>query len=300
MASDVVGMDALNTGEAPASLPPTEYGPVVPPEAHSKRRRIVARDLAEGGLLADVGIVLDLASIYLPVIGVILTPAVPAPFAILALRRGPRAALVAGGVAAFLVTVLAGPHYGWRMGLEALVGLLMGWGMRKGVSWIPLLLIGTMLVATATYAAAIGVLVVTGLPVQDVVAGFRNGMTTVAAAVATIATFAGLEHQWLAIRPALAAIANLMLRWWPVLLYLYIIAVAIPTVAAYYAVANTAARVLGHEVKPFPPIWVTRLLRWSLRLVLWLPGTLVRARRQRRDKTKADATNSPPEHREMP
>ncbi|HEY7975111.1 MAG TPA: hypothetical protein VID72_07195, partial [Ktedonobacterales bacterium] len=50
--------------------------------------RMSALDMAEGGLLADVGIVLDLASIYLPIIGAILTPTVPTPFAILTLRRG--------------------------------------------------------------------------------------------------------------------------------------------------------------------------------------------------------------------
>ena len=81
--------------------------------------RFDALGLAEGGMLADVGIVLDLATIYLPLIGTVLAPTVPTPFAVLMLRRGPKVTLLAAAVASFLVGVLSGPHFGWRMGLEA-------------------------------------------------------------------------------------------------------------------------------------------------------------------------------------
>src|SRR5258706_6901425 len=82
-----------------------------------------ALGLAEGGLLADVGVVLALASIYLPLIGPFLAPAVPTPFAVLMLRRGPRVTLLAVAVAGVLLTVLTGPHFCWRIRLEAAVGI---------------------------------------------------------------------------------------------------------------------------------------------------------------------------------
>ena len=80
---------------------------------------LTAAGLAEGGLLADVGIVLDLASIYLPLVGAILSFAVPTPFAILMLRRGTRVTPLASSVATFLITLIFDPHFYWMMSLRA-------------------------------------------------------------------------------------------------------------------------------------------------------------------------------------
>src|SRR5260221_6080635 len=104
------------------------------PGAHRTATRgswLDALGLAEGGLLADVGVVLALASIYLPLVGPFLAPAVPTPFAVLMLRRGPRVTLLAVAVAAFLLTGLTGPHFGCRIGLEAAVGMVFGGAMRR-------------------------------------------------------------------------------------------------------------------------------------------------------------------------
>src|SRR5215469_16513810 len=110
-----------------------------------------AMGLAEGGLLADVAIILELAAIYLPIVGTVLAIAVPTPFAILMLRRGARATLLAGAVAAFLILVLSGPHFAWRMGLEALAGLVLGGAMRARIRPSIAFLGVTLLVATLTF-----------------------------------------------------------------------------------------------------------------------------------------------------
>jgi len=237
------------------------------------RPALNAIGLAEGGLLADVGIVLDLATIYLPILGTVLAPAVPTPFAVLMLRRGPRVTLVAAAVAAFLVTVLSGPHFGWRMGLEAVVGLLIGWAMRRRLHWVVVLALGTFVIATVTFAAAMGVIFLTGLPIKDIVGELRNGMASIAWAVAAGASLVGGQAQWLAIRPALASLGLVALRFWPVLLYLYVIAAAAPIVALDFAVANASARVMGHDVPLFPPRWAMRLLRAGF-LVAFTPVLL--------------------------
>lgn len=231
-------------------------------------RQLDAIGLAEGGLLADVGIVLDLATIYIPIVGTVLAPAVPTPFAILMLRRGPRVTLVAAAVAAFLITILSGPHFGWRMGLEAIVGLLIGWAMRRRLHWTVVLTLGTFLVATVTFAAAMGVIFLIGLPIKDIVGELRNGMAAAAWAVAAGATLVGGQAQWLAIRPALVSLGLVALRFWPVLLYIYVVAAAAPAVALYFAVANASARVMGHEVAAFPPRWVMWLVRVGLIVAL--------------------------------
>jgi uncharacterized protein YybS (DUF2232 family) len=234
-----------------------------------------ALGLAEGGLLADVAIILDLASIYLPIIGTVLAPAVPTPFAVLMLRRGPRVTLLAAAVAAFLITVLAGPHFGWRMGLQAVVGLLLGWAMRRRLRPLLVLGLGTALVASVTFAAALGVIFLTGLPVKDIVGELRNGLGAIAVFAAAGLSLFGGESLWLSIRPTLVALGLLGLRFWPVLLYLYVIAFALPTVALYYGVASAVARVLGHDTRPFPPLWLTALARGAV-LVLLSPVLLPR------------------------
>src|SRR5258706_13481684 len=127
------------------------------PSAHRAATRgswLDALGLAEGGLLADVGVVLALASIYLPLVGPFLAPAVPTPFAVLMLRRGPRVTLLAVAVAAFLLTVLTGPHFGWRIGLEAAVGIVVCRAMRRRTPPMLVWSLGTVIVATTTFVAA--------------------------------------------------------------------------------------------------------------------------------------------------
>ncbi len=234
---------------------------------------LTAAGLAEGGLLADVGIVLDLASIYLPLVGTLLSFAVPTPFAILMLRRGTRVTLLASAVATFLITVLSGPHFGWRMGLEAIIGLLLGWAMRSRIRPSVAFAGGTLLVAAVTFVAALGVIVVTGLPISDVVNELRDAMASVAGLVAAGASLFGFGRQWLALRPTLVALGLLGLRAWPVLLFLTIAASAVPVVACYYILANATAQVLGHDVQAFPSHGFTRLVRLAV-LVVTLPVAL--------------------------
>jgi hypothetical protein len=226
--------------------------------------------LAEGGLLADVGVVLDLASIYLPIVGTVLEPAIPTPFVILTLRRGPRATLLAGAVAMFLVTVIAGPHFGWRMGLRALVGLLIGVMMKRRMRAPLVLAAGTLLVTLAAFAATFAVILFAGLPAHDIVDELRNGLNSGAWVLATGASLLGWEGDWLTVRPILVGAGLFALRFWPLLLFLYLAALAAPIVTLYFAVANGVARVLGYDVRPFPPRWFMSMLRLLL-LVVFAP-----------------------------
>ena len=268
------------TSEAEASASPRETA-----DAASRRRRprpapapapalprggLDAAALAEGGLLADVGVVLDLAAIYLPLVGTVLEPAIPAPFAILMLRRGPKATLLAAAVMAFLVTVIAGPHFGWRAGLRALVGLLLGWCMSRRLRAPVVIALGTAVVTSAAVAAAFVLIAATGLPVRDITDELRNGMGSAAWVLATGASLLGRDADWLAVRPLLVAVGLVALRFWPVLLFLYLALFGLPVVTLYYAVANGTARVLGHDVRAFPPHWFVDLVRFSL-LVLAAP-----------------------------
>ncbi len=254
-----------------------------------------AAGLAEGGLLADVGIILDLVSIYLPLASHVLAPAVPAPFVVLMLRRGPRATLLAAAVSSFLVAVLAGPHFGWRMGLQAMIGLLLGWAMRRRLGAPTVLAAGTLLLATVTCVAAFGVLLMTGLPINDVVQELRNGLQTLAGFGAWAMRLVGQGGLWLRVRPSLAVVGQTALQYWPVLFYLTFALAAFPMVALYYGVANVTARVLGFSVRAFPSrrsLGVARVLGFVVLAPLLLPAwiyTLLRRDGRGRGRRRAAA-----------
>jgi len=248
--------------------------------------------LAEGGLLLDVAVILDLIAIYLPVVGIVVMPAVPTPFALLMLRRGLRVTLLAAAVSAFLLTVIAGPHFGWRMGLQALVGVMIGWIMRRRRSpWIALLLCSLFITAAGVFAT-LALIVFTGLPVKDVVDELRNAMDTAMSFLASGAHLVGLEQLWLAVRPSLLALEARGLQLWPLLLFAYLLCFALPMVTLYLTVATGTARVLGNDVRPFPPRWALRLA-WLLMLPLAFLVSLPRrvSRRGGRTDIANDAMN---------
>ncbi|HEX8729956.1 MAG TPA: DUF2232 domain-containing protein [Ktedonobacterales bacterium] len=268
----VESLDDL-TGRNPATPRATPYR-IAPSESW-----LPPLALAEGGLLLDVAIILDLVAIYLPVIGIVVMPAVPTPFALLMLRRGLRVTLLAAAVAVFLVTVIAGPHFGWRMGLQALVGVMIGWIMQRRRSpWIALTLCSLFITAAGVFAT-LGLIVFTGLPVKDVIDELRNAMDAAMSLVASGAQLVGLEQFWLAVRPPLVALETFGLRLWPLLLFGYLLCFALPMVTLYLTVATGTARALGNDVRPFPPRWALRLA-WLLMLpvafIVSLPRRIVR------------------------
>ena len=266
-----------------------------------------AISMAEAGLLADVSIVFDLAWIYVPIIGTAFMPLIPTPFVILYLRRGPRIALFAACVAGFLMTVLVGPHYGWRLTLEAVVGMVMGWAMQR--RWAPSLaiLLGLFVSSTVAYGAAFMAAFALALPLHDIYLVLRNMLISIGWLLDTSANVIGVQGDWLTLRPFAVSAAHTMLDYWVFSYYIYTTALAAPVVALYYGVASTTAYALGHDVRPFPAPWVWRALRvvgiiltplgWALRLLwrvvtspLWVPVWVARAlaRHARRKRLRAE------------
>lgn len=259
--------------------------------------------MAEAGLLTDVSIVFDLAWIYIPIVGMAFIPLIPTPFTILYLRRGARITIFAACVGGFLMTVLVGPHYGWRLAFEGIIGLAMGWMMRR--RWPALLAIAmTILLNTAVaYIAAFAVVYVLALPLGDLYSEFRNLLVSIGWALDTSTAFLGLQAVYLPVRPALVAVAHFMLVYWIPMFGVYVMALTGPTDVLYYSVASTTAFALGEDVRPFPPRWVWDVLRvvgmalspflWLARLLwrvvtaplwgpIWLARALARWRRRRR------------------
>ncbi len=268
-----------------------------------------ALSLAEAGLLTDVALTLDLASIYVPVLGAAFIPLTPAPFAILYLRRGARVTLLAALVAGFLMTALTGPHFGWRLSLQALVGMAMGIAMRRQWRPLPAIALGTLLVTAVAYGAAFGAVIALGLPLHDLYLELGNALASLTWLLQTSATLLGAQASWARVAPWIASATAFVLRYWVAMFAAYVAALTLPTVVLYYGVASTTAYALGHSVKPFPAPWFWRALSlfglalaplaWvvalALRVVtipLWGPVWLARwvARRRRVARLRTDLT----------
>ena len=275
--------------------------------------------MAEAGLLTDVALVFDLAWIYVPILGTAFIPLIPTPFAILYLRRGARITLFAACVAGFLMTVLVGPHYGWRLTLEACIGMALGWAMERRWPALLTIALAALVNTTVAYVAAFGGVYALGLPLHDLYLELRNVLISFGWLLDTSATLLGLRHPWLSVRPFFAAIGHLTLTYWIPAFYLYVLFVALPADVLYYSVASTTAYALGQDVRPFPPAWVWRLLRvvgviisplvWLLRTLwrlvtapLWGPLWLARKRseRQRRARLAQELATTPLESPESP
>lgn len=258
-----------------------------------------AISMAEAGLLTDVSIVFDLAWIYIPIVGMAFIPLIPAPFSVLYLRRGARITLFAACVGGFLMTVLVGPHYGWRLTFEGVIGLAMGWMMRR--RWRPTLaILLTIILNTAVaYVAAFAAVYALALPLHDLYDELRNLLVGAGWLLDTSTTLLGLRAVYAPIRPTLVVAAHFMLTWWVPMFGVYIVALAGPADVLYYSVASTTALALGYDVRPFPPQWVWRALRaigvavspftWLVKMLwrvvtapLWGPVWVARAMAQRR------------------
>jgi hypothetical protein len=197
-----------------------------------------AISLAEAGLLLDVAVVLDLASIYVQAIGPIFAIAVPTPFAILMLRRGPRVSLLAATVASFLVTMLAGLHFGWHIGLQALLGMLLGWAMRRRLRSLTVIGLGTLLIAGVSVLATFALILFEGVPISDIVTLLRNVLGSGAWLLASALDLLGGGSYWAAARPTLAAVGLLALSLWPLLLFVYTVALTGPLIVLQYTAAS--------------------------------------------------------------
>lgn len=276
-----------------------------------------AISMAEAGLLTDVSLVFDLAWIYVPILGMAFMPLIPTPFVILYLRRGARITFFAACVGGFLMTVLVGPHYGWRLTLEAVIGMAMGWAMRR--RWSPLLAITVALFinATVAYIAAFAAVFALGLPLHDLYLELRNMLVGADWLIGSSAQLLGLSQPWLGVRPFFSTVAHFTLTYWIPMFYLYVVALATPVVILYYSVSSTTAYALGHDVRPFPTPWMWRILGiiglaltplfWLVRMLwrvvtspLWGPFWLARTMSARRRRSRLRSEHAHAEASEAP
>jgi hypothetical protein len=102
--------------------------------------------------------------------------------------------LLGSCVAGFIVTILSSPHYGWRMAVYGLLGMLFGWALRKRApSWLAIAL-GTVAIAAVGFFQFIALHIVLGLPLRDVTGFLQNALKSVAWLIGVVAGWLGLTE----------------------------------------------------------------------------------------------------------
>src|SRR4051794_28070902 len=91
-----------------------------------------AIEIAEGALLADIAVLLQMVAIYLPMLDLLARFVIPIVLAVLVLRRGLPVGIMSCCVGCFLIGMLSGLSFLVPMLLTCTAGLFLGVTMGRG------------------------------------------------------------------------------------------------------------------------------------------------------------------------
>jgi Predicted membrane protein (DUF2232) len=229
-------------------------------------RRLSAIEIAEGALLADVGVVFHLLIRILPVGGNALSLMVPVIFAILVLRRGLYVACMSLCVALFLIGILLGTGGMPFLLLEAGAGIFLGLTMRHRLRHFMTIAIGVVCGGLSLAAVILLYSYLAGGP-GALVRGLRLSYEHLFPLLGAFFRLVRLGGFW---QTTLLPLFNRFMEWglqnWLILLYLLCCLTCVPVVIIVYFVTNFFLRLLGYQVRPFPGYFLEGLL---YRFLLW-------------------------------
>ena len=224
-------------------------------------RRLSAIEIAEGALLANVGVIFHIAALYIPQVGGFFQLMVPVLFAVLVLRRGFYVGIIGTCVSVCLVAMLTGIHGFSVMFLGCGAGLYLGLTMQKRWHHFPLVLFGVTSSSLLLYAFTFVFLWFVGLPFNEYVFAFQKIYARSLATFGSLSTAAGQGVWWhTTMYPVLLAAGQIVIQnWW--LCYLVLLWFGLwPVVLVIYYTTNSSVRLLGYAVRPFPGGWIERML----------------------------------------
>jgi len=229
-------------------------------------RKLTAIEIAEGALLADIGIIFQLLALYLPIGKSIFQLLTPIIFTIIVLRRDCYVGLMSLAVTLFVVGIVSGPGKLPDMLLEAGAGLFLGLAMKYRWSDLFVIFVGTTSGALVFYALILLTDLALGIPLSDLVKGLQLTFSQGIALLGLVASSVGLGAFWQhSLLPPINTFATWAFTYWGLSYYLLSWIFILPVVIVVYYITNLFARRLGYDVKPFPSGWLEALLYWFLR-----------------------------------
>ena len=216
-------------------------------------RKLSAIEIAEGALLADIAVIFQLFSLYLPIGKGFLRILIPIVFTIIVLRRRLYAGIMGLCVALFIVGIMTGPNYLVTMLLEGIGGLFLGVTMKYRLRHSVILFVSVTVGALALFCTLILFTLTAGLPLISLIKPIHVAYVAFIAAINFITAHLGLSGLWQQhVYPIVNFIANLAFTYWLAFLYVSLWIFLLPIVIVIYYVTNYFVRLLGHDVRPFP------------------------------------------------
>ena len=229
-------------------------------------RRVTAIEIAEGALLADIGVIFQLLALYLPIGKSIFQLLSPIVFAIIVLRRDFYVGVMSLCVAVFTIGIMSGPGAWPNMLLQCGAGLFLGLTMKHRMNHFWIIVLGTTCGALAFYFLLILADILAGIPLSDLIRGLHATFNDAINLVGVVAASIGLGRFWHNdLLPLVNAMAQLAFTYWWLAFYLISWVVLLPVVIVVYYVTNFITRLLGYKVRPFPSGFIERFLYWILR-----------------------------------
>src|SRR4051794_22078726 len=228
-----------------------------------------AIEIAEGALLADIAVLLQLVAIYLPVVDLLTRFVIPIVLAVLVLRRGLAVGILSSCVSCFLIAMLSGLSFMIPVLLVCTAGLFLGVTMRWRWRHLPLLLLGTTGGALAVCGVTVLFSLVTGVPLSLIARQLDLAYQAAFGLAGFVAAALGYAVWWRQTAyPALAPLAQTTLKYWPLLYLATLWIFLVPVVILMYFTTNYSVRLLGYDVRAFPGGAVERrLVRGARRLI---------------------------------
>lgn len=216
-------------------------------------RNLQAIEIAEGALLADVAVIFQFIAAFLPIGSGFFHMLTIIAFTVLVLRRGLYVGLMGMCVAVFIISVVIGPHFLSSMVTEGLAGIFLGITMRLRFHHLPLIVLGVLSGALFLYATVFLLTLLSGLSFNDIVRSVHQGYNTAIPVMGLLARRLGLGQLWRTqIYPQVTAFSTYAFAYWWLTLYATFCLFLSPLVTLVYLVANSFARLLGYDVRPFP------------------------------------------------
>jgi len=120
-------------------------------------QHIPIKSIVEGSFFAAITAVLFVISIYIPLLGTVVSFLCPLPIILLSLRHSLKLAVIATVVSGVLVSFLAGPFQGFMVLLGfGLLGLVLGYGIKKDYSFAEIIILGSI----ASFVSKIFILII--------------------------------------------------------------------------------------------------------------------------------------------
>ncbi|HEX9373960.1 MAG TPA: DUF2232 domain-containing protein [Roseiflexaceae bacterium] len=224
-------------------------------------RKLSAIEIAEGALLADIAVILQLFALYLPVFDVVARLIIPIVLAVLVLRRSLYVGVISACVAGFVVAMLSGIAALIPMLLSCGTGLFLGLTMRRRLPHIPLIILGVAGGTLTVCALLLLFTLLAGLPLATIARQLERSYQAAMAVAGAGAGWAGLGDWWRQTAlPSLDSLAQAALAYWWALFPAAVAAFLCPVVIGTYFSTNAAVRLLGYDVRPFPGGRLERLL----------------------------------------